>query len=403
MGVPIQVRPSPGTPLALYAYATKDGSLPSSMVHCVYAVNMCRTPMIVQLVAGKLSMETETDSAEIRYTLDGSEPDQSSSVWDPADPVTLNMDSTEDQLVRARAFKENLVPSIIAVLRVSIGQVIRPQIFAVEGSPAHDQYSIATATSDANIEYAIKRFPAEHTPTRHDTYEWISYNPGSVISIDRLKAGNIAIVARASKSEMVTSDVVILSVVVEKLSPPDISRDALTLILDTNDADVEIQFSLENQGSWEVYNPSDRPQLDISAPGQIVYNARAMRLGHETSEVATSIIIVQQAPIPTINFTLDKLNLHTDPVQPPWQNDPVSPVIYYTVNGPTPNPRQGARTLRYDPSTSRQIDTDGLTELSIKAVTTCEGFANSNVTEHMAERVGGLFCGFLPGKIFLGF
>lgn len=391
VGVPIHVRPAPGKPLVLYACATKDGCLQSPIVHCVYAVNMCKAPVVAQLAAGKLRMHTTTTGAKIRYTLDGSQPQQTSLLWDPATPAMLDMSSTADQIVQARAFKENLVPSEVAVLRVSIGQVIRPQIVVVEDSRANDQYEITTATANATIEFAVMRFSVGHDPTINDAYEWAPYTLGSVVTVDRTRAGTIAIVARASKSEMVTSDVVLMVVEVEKLSPPNILRDATTLVLEANDDDVEIWYSLEHENRWEVYNPIDRPLLDLSGPGQTVYNAKVIRPGHETSEVTTSSIIVQQAPLPTINFALEKLHLQADRVHPPWRDEPAIPKIYYTINGPTPDPIMGTKTVPYNPDVPREIDTDRLTELSIKALATCAGFANSHFAEHIAERVGDPF------------
>jgi len=102
--------------VTIKARAYKDNYQPSDIITAEYEIVLPQvatptfTPTPGNYVQAQLvSISCSTEGAEIRYTIDGSEPSQSSPMYE--NPLDINTNTT----LKALAFKENYPPSEVAV------------------------------------------------------------------------------------------------------------------------------------------------------------------------------------------------------------------------------------------------------------------------------------------------
>ena len=103
-----------------------------------------------------ITLETSTDGAVIRYTLDGSEPNENSSVYDPEEAIQLS----ESAVVKAVAFKENMNASPVAEMDINVVEALYDSPASSEEEPEPDpsaaQITVENVTAHAGDEISVK-------------------------------------------------------------------------------------------------------------------------------------------------------------------------------------------------------------------------------------------------------
>ena len=128
------------------AYATKDGYLDSEITKFEFHVGVVTvvTPVIVANKPNRIGISTTTELATIYYTMDGSIPDSTSTVY--TDSIIVESNCT----IKAIAMRENYYPSQVATFEVDWFKVA-DVTFAQNGR----KVALATTTANASVYYKI--------------------------------------------------------------------------------------------------------------------------------------------------------------------------------------------------------------------------------------------------------
>ncbi len=102
-----------------------------------------------------LNTNTYPEGATLRYTLNGTDPDEQAAAYNPGNPIVLPLDS--QTTVKVRGFKPDWIPSEIATAVYTItGTVATPVFSHPEGLYAHPfKLGISSATAGATIRYTL--------------------------------------------------------------------------------------------------------------------------------------------------------------------------------------------------------------------------------------------------------
>lgn len=227
----------------------------------------------------ELVFATATDGAEIRYTLDGSIPEESSTLY--AGPLSLE----EDCKVTARGFKPNYEPSdTISYSFIRIDhQVATPQInYDSETSTV----SMTCATEGAQIRYSTDGT----TPT--ETTGVLYMAPIDVM-------GNISFIARAFRSGMFASEATTYTVSDQKVARPTASYGKRQLTLTCQDSYAQIHYTTD--GSMPT-SGSTLYQTPISLTNDCTIRFIAVRAGFDNSDEGNYVFTLaeHQEAIPAI-------------------------------------------------------------------------------------------------------
>jgi hypothetical protein len=143
--------------LSVRARAFKEGMEPSSIATAVYIINVSgevSSPVIVPpggifAISQTVTMESSTEDAQIRYTTDGSDPDESSALYVSDILVEKNT------VIRARAFKEGTDDSRISIASFEI-RAAMPEFDPPAGTYTSAQsVTISTTAEEAEIYYTL--------------------------------------------------------------------------------------------------------------------------------------------------------------------------------------------------------------------------------------------------------
>lgn len=194
-GSPLYSAPvSVSTATTLKAVAFKSGWSASATASATYAFNFGTlaaptiSPVAGQYVFGQEITLSATGFATIRYTIDGSTPDGSSSIY--TGPIVL----TAPMTVKARAFHIDWTQSAVSSTAYTV-KVSAPSFSPDGGSQSAGQLiTVATTTTGAVIRYTTNGLD----PTESDPI---------ITSGDTVMAGNFVLKAKAFKSGWTASDV----------------------------------------------------------------------------------------------------------------------------------------------------------------------------------------------------
>jgi formylglycine-generating enzyme required for sulfatase activity len=164
LGSPIYTTPiaiALNTTMTIKAKAFKTGWTDSAIASALYSVTGTVATPTFNPVAGtyqtaqSVTINCATAGATIYYTLNGTDPTTSSSLFNPVYPILIPL-NTSVQL-KARAFKTNWISSVIASgSYVITGTVATPTFNPVAGTYQTAQsVTISCATSGATIRYTI--------------------------------------------------------------------------------------------------------------------------------------------------------------------------------------------------------------------------------------------------------
>ena len=293
----------------------------------------CATPVITyDNTTSEVSITCSTLETTIRYTIDGTDPTTSSTLFTP---FTVSSPTTVKAIATHAVFPSS------AVAELAISQVATPTI-QDNGSNA---ISIATTTSDATIYYTIDG--SDPTTSSTDYTEPLTDN-----------VSNVTIKAIAVKEGMITSAVGSGSVKLQCAAP----------VISFNDATSEVSISCDTEGSTIRYTTDGETPTESSSvysnPFSVSSATTVKAITINPNYVSSTVteFAIPQVATPTIqNNGSNAISITTTTP---------GATIYYTTDDSTP-------------TTSSAMYTSPLTEnfsgVSIKAIAVKEGMITSAV------------------------
>jgi len=212
------------------AIAYKDGLKKSSIVKALYKIiqEEIVNPVVFAPLSGQYQVEeftgviltSTTENTTIRYTTDGSDPDENSAVFSQAIPLA----AAGSYVVKAIAYKEggtvlhsSVSSANYTIVNKSLDNVIQPQIADSAESPltVDSVFSITTETEGAVIKYTVDG-------SDPNTLSEIYTNPFT------LNAGTITIKAIAYKDGLNPSSIISKEYVITDINIPDVENPVIT-------------------------------------------------------------------------------------------------------------------------------------------------------------------------------
>lgn len=321
-------------PITVKALATRTGYLDSAIATANYTQAKVATPAFTP-VAGSypypvtVTITCATSGAQIKYSVDGSEPSLDYTV-----PLTVSGNTP----VKAKAVKTNWLDSDVASVVYEQAQV--PVVTFTPGSSAvvfPQTVYLATVLSGTTIYYTVGTNPPD--PTTSD----ILYDPDDGVVL--VAAGVIK--AFAIKSGYIDSDVNSATYSQVQVATPAISQsyspgggywypNTITLTCATSGSTIRytVDGSTPTSGSTLYTTP-------FAITSSVTVKARAFKSGYADSDVATRLYDQQRV---TATPTISQSNAESGVPNP---TSPLYPTVvtitgeagstfYYTVDGSTP-------------------------------------------------------------------
>lgn len=232
-----------------------------------FTLHLMDTPNMVPMPRIEYANETVTitcsrDDALIRYTLDGKDPTEESTLYEKE--FTLN----HNAMVKAKAWVagSDILPSEVAEYTVDSYKVATP---TGEFNAETRQLTLLCATEDAKIFYTFNLDEG-----------WTPYSDPIAIS------KNCIVYAKASRDGYHDSEVAEYTIDSYKVATPtgefDSQTRKLTLLCETEDA--KIFYALTDGGAWTVYS------TPITIDGNRTVYAKATLDGYNDSDVAEIVV-----------------------------------------------------------------------------------------------------------------
>ncbi len=345
------------------AYATKTGMIDSAVATAIYEINISKvaTPAFsptggICTSAQSITITCVTDGATIRYTIDGSIPNSSSSVY--TGPITIAKNTT----IKAYATKTGLMDSDMAA---AIYEINIPQVATPTFNPAGGTYNgiqsvtISCATYDVTIRY---------------TTDGSAPNASSPVYTGPIKISeNTTINAYATKPGMVDSNVAtaIYVINIPHVATPVFnpaggtytSAQSVTISCVTSDATIRytVDGSTPNSSSPVFTTP-------ITITENTTVKAYAYKIGMIDSEVATATYEINIPQVAKPVFSPEG-GTYTEAQSITISCATKDAIIRYTTDGSVPN----ATSPIYNDPISITANT------TIKAHATKTGMIDSNV------------------------
>lgn len=288
-----------------------------------------------------LTITTVTNGAQIRYTLDGTVPTASSTLY------TAPLRLTEDCIIVAKGFKENYVESDTISFRYVYKDYQLPTPTA---SFANKQLTLVCSDTQAQIRYTTDNSEPSAAWTRYEGP--ISLTQDCTVRFFAMRDG-------FNDSEVGTFDFVYSRYQVAK---PTFSHDMDNKLISISTTTENAQIRYTTDGS----NPSATTGAVYTEPiaviGNMTFKAIAVLDGLFDSDIATYSVDDQKAPTPTATYARHAVTLECS--EPEAQ-------IHYTTDGSQPTasstvysdpiPMTGDCTVRFFASKSGYNDSDEAT------------------------------------------
>ena len=263
------------------AYALKDGYLPSAVIMAEYEIDYINTAIPIfsptpgiYIDEQVVTLQSTTEEAEIHYTLDGSEPNNNSPLYNN------NLIISSTTIIKAMAISHNYLPSKIttATYTIHYQTVSTPEFNPTPGMYVGQQaVSITSFTPGATIYYTLDG-------SQPDESSFLYSNPITIST-------NSTIKARAYKLNLLTSEVGLgdYQIFDEIVSTPQFTpvpgnypdEQIVTISCSTLDATIYYTVdSTEPTESSDIYNVP----LDINS--STIIKARAFKDNSIASEIA---------------------------------------------------------------------------------------------------------------------
>ena len=295
----------------------------------------------IEMVGQKLTMKTETEGTTIRYTLDGTSPTETSTLYEG--PVEL----TENCTVKAIAFKEGYEHSQIATFVVDVFTVADVEIKIV-----NLQIEMSTATEGATIRYTLNGSdPTEQSPV----YQGM---PLSITENCTIKAFGMK--PNWNNSRITTFDLDFSTVT---CGNPTFRMSGKQLVIETSTIGATIYYTLDET---EPTKQSEKYEGPVTMTKNCIVKAVVMKDGYRSSAVETYEVSVFKVSAPTITLNGGTLIMTTEPSDA---------VICYTLNGDDPT----ESSTRY----TAPIELQG--NCTVKAIAIKDGYQTSPMTTYVVD------------------
>ena len=316
------------------ARAYKSGMNPSPMATAVYTINIPGTvasptfdpPAGTYASAQDVTMNCATTDASIYYTLDGSDPDESSTLY--SSPLAVPATTT----IKARAYKSGMNPSPVAtaVYTINIPETVASPTF----DPPAGTYTSAQdvtmncATTDASIYYTLDGSDPDESSTLYSS-------PLAVPATTTIKA-------RAYKSGMNPSPVATAVYTInipETVASPTFDPPAGTfasaqdVTLDCTTMGAIIYYTLDGSDPDEFSAQYISP-IAVSATTTI--RARAYKSGMNPSPVATGVFVIDLPDVAEPQISPQQ-GIYPMPEPVTITCSTPGATIYYTLDGTIPD------------------------------------------------------------------
>ena len=238
------------------------------------------------------SIACETEGAEIHYTLDGTDPTETSTLY--STPVTLTATTT----VKAKAFKTDWFASEIAtavytvvydpiltvdVTTLNFSSTQLSQTFMVGG--AHLDEAIVITCDDAHFTVNPTNISNPNSNTMVTvTFDGTEPATGNITVTSDTLSAQIALVATAKLP-------------VPILTPANAEDTIVTITISCSVADAEIFYTTNGIDPAHTYVNYFEP-IVLNTPGTYIVNAFAMKDGWETSNITSGTYIINEPPAP---------------------------------------------------------------------------------------------------------
>lgn len=273
------------TTTTIKARAYKTGMDPSIVETAVYAITDVAIPVFAPVegvydTVQNVSVTSTTPGADIRYTVDGSDPDENSAQY----TSQISIDTTTT--LKARAFRTGMTSSAIAeaIYTIDFPDVAAPEIDPPAGTYTTDQQvSISSATSGAAIYYT--------TDGSEPTDGSALYSAAFTVSV------STTVRARAYRHHMDPSPITEAAYVIDY---PDAATPTFDPPPGTYDADQTVTISTATAGASIYYTTdgSDPTETSTFFAGSFVVNsptvvkARGYLAGMDPSAIGEAYYII---------------------------------------------------------------------------------------------------------------
>ena len=295
---------------------------------CSYDVQQLPRPRIWEEDSEVVKLQCEDHaSAELRYTIDGSDPTVSSALFSGESESAVSMDIPGVFDVKSRAYAPGWIPSETAELKVTRDHISKPTIFTtfVPGSladgGAYVALAIETHPPDADKFYTLDH--SDPIPGEANTKQFVISTSGLPTKV-WVPSDGLHIRAYSEKVGWVASEESSIDILLRQLPQPLIARDAPgTVTISGCGSCNEIQFTTDGSrpraldpnlawmyegkgaiGGTKVYSDANKPNLNLDSKNTSIIRAMAVAPGWIPSEISQLTIKIEATPVPTISVDL---------------------------------------------------------------------------------------------------
>ncbi|MFA7709039.1 MAG: chitobiase/beta-hexosaminidase C-terminal domain-containing protein [archaeon] len=307
--------------LTLKAKAYKAGYAASAIVEFNYTVQIAEPPEAspspgVVNYNSEIVLSTTRTETIIRYTLDNSEPDESSTIYE--NPIII----TDDTILKAKSYRDGFAPSTTADFNYTVQKVTTPTASQPNGNVNYlSQVTLSTTTTDATIRYTLDGLPPNESSLVYSSPLIIDSN--KTIKVIAYKDG-------FAPSGTITFNYTIQTVMTPtSSSPPGFIDYGSQVALSTTTPGAVIRYTINGSnptiGSAIYHFP-------ISIGSYLNLKARAYKDGFAPSPVASYIY---RAGVTTPRADIHGGN-YESPIEVVLKTSTNRAVIKYTLDGTDP-------------------------------------------------------------------
>jgi len=267
-----------------------------------------------------------TINANIRYTLDGTDPSPSTgTLYVPDNPILVDSNST----IKAIAYVSPAISSVITTANYQItGFVETPYFDPAPGVYASTQFvSIYSDTPDAEIYYTLDGSIPSQSSLLFSALNPIAVSQSTVIKAIALKTGWLP-------SAISTASYVINGQIATPIFIPAGGSyfDVQSVVISTNPPDAQIYYTTD--GSEPTENPAllFDPLNPVAVDQSMTIKAKAYRDTWLPSLTGQAVYVLNVLP-PLVNFNS---GIYPEPIQIELTNQNPGATIYYTTDGSAP-------------------------------------------------------------------
>ena len=280
------------------------------------------------------SIACATDSAEIRYTTDGSEPTAASTLYSA--PITLTATAT----VKAKAFKDTWFDSetatavytvvydpvlVVDASELSFTSTQLTQTFTVSGAHLDDPITLTCSDTHFTVSPATISNPNSNTVITV-TFDGTEPASGTVTVVSDTLSAQVALTATAQLPAVVL------------VPATETSDSAITVTMTCTVTDAAIHYTTDGTEPTEASTVYSAP-VSFNVPGTYTVKALAVKTGWENSVVTTGTYTINEPPAPDtvlVPVITPATDLYYEPQTVTITCATPDAVIRYTTDGTEP-------------------------------------------------------------------